>query len=266
MLIGGREFPPPGRPALIGVVNLSPESHNADSVVPDAAGAVRRAWELISAGADVIDVGGRSTHFAAPDIPWRIERERVLPAVAALKEHGFLVSIDSWDSRVVQAALAEGADLVNASDGLQSQAMMAAVGEAGRPAVAPYLRGPTPRTSPSPGGDDPLAAMLAWFERALARWDDAGLREVVLDPGVGYAHRDVSQPVRDELQRRVFAELGRLAALGRPILAPVMRKPRREFTLELIELTLDAGVAFLRTHEPALAYEALARHEATVSS
>lgn len=244
-------------PYVIGVVNLSPESHNRDSVVDDVRAAVARASWLAAEGADVIDVGGRSTHFAVPDVGWELELERVLPAVAALKDAGFVVSIDTMEGRVAEACLAAGADICNASEGLQSPDMVAAVAAAGVPAIVPYLRGPRPPESSSPSAIDPIAEMLPWFERALERLAAAGVHDVVLDPGVGYAHRDASQERRDRLQRRVFAQLERLKPLGRPVLAPVFRKRSHSFSLELIRLASSNGATFLRAHDPRLIYQAL---------
>jgi dihydropteroate synthase len=242
---------------VIGVVNVSPESHNVDSVVAGAREAVARARRLAEQGAAIIDVGGRSTHFGVEDVGWRVELRRVLPAVTALKDAGFVVSIDTTDGRVARAGLTAGADMCNASDGMQSAEMLAAVAEARVPVIVPYLTGPTPATSGSPAVDDPVGEMLPWFARTLGRLAHAGVDAVVLDPGVGYAHRGARQELRDLLQRRVFAELGRIAALGHPVLAPVFRKPLRSFSLELIRLACANGATFLRAHDPRLVYEAL---------
>jgi dihydropteroate synthase len=258
LAIGGRDFPLEAGPYVLGVLNLSPESENADSVVPDVPAAIARARSLSSAGAHIIDVGGRSTHFAATPVSCRVERDRVVPAVEGLKAEGFLVSIDSWDARTVRAALAAGADLVNDSGGFRSAAMIAAVAEGERPVIIPCLRGRSPPRSRAPGGSDPVATIARLLARAVARAEAAGVRDAILDPGIGYAHWDlVDDERRERLQRRVFSELGRLASLGRPLLAPVHRKRRRATTLELIRLAHRGGATFFRTHEPRLVYEAL---------
>ena len=121
MLIGDQRFGAGQGPYVVGVVNLSPESTNEDSVVEDAASALARAQDLAARGARIIDLGGRSSHWTARTVPWREERDRLLPAIAALKEAGFLVSVDTWDGRVARAAVREGADLVNAADGFQAR-------------------------------------------------------------------------------------------------------------------------------------------------
>ena len=256
MRIGGECFSAGDGPYVVGIVNLSPESTNKASVVEGAAGAVARARKLREAGARIIDVGAQSSHYAARMVSWRDERDRLVPAVTALKESGFIVSVDSWDARVVSAAVAAGADLVNDSDGFQSPAMITVVAEARLPVVIPFLTGPDPRAQTPLSVSDPVTAMLLWFDRTLERVMRAGLPDVVLDPGLGYAQRGVSQAERDALQRRMFSDLGRLRALGHPVLAPVFRKPERAFTLELLGMALAAGVDFLRTHDPALVFEA----------
>src|SRR6476619_6769679 len=119
MIIGGRAFESGARPHVFGVVNLSPESPNKDSIAADAIGAVERATELAQLGVSVIDVGAQSSYFDAPLLPVDQEIERLLPALRALKAAGFLVSVDTFRSEVAQAAVEEDVDVINDSDGFQ---------------------------------------------------------------------------------------------------------------------------------------------------
>jgi dihydropteroate synthase len=256
--IGDEEFRHCERPHAVGIVNLSPESPNADSVALTPADAVARARWLVACGARVIDVGARSSSYKAPDVSWRVEVARLVPAVEALKEEGFLVSIDTWSPRVARAGASAGADMINGSDGFQDPEMIAVVGESSLPVVIPFLNGPNPRDHRPIDMTDPVAAMLPWFESALERAERAGVTDVLLDPGVGYQQPGTTEAKRVRLQRRVFSELHRLRSLGRPLFAAVMRKTTPALTVELAAAAITSGVDFLRAHDPEVIWEAAA--------
>jgi dihydropteroate synthase len=99
--------------------------------------------------------------------------------------------------------------------------------------------------------------MLPWFETALERAERAGVRDVILDPGTGYAQPHLSPEAKEAFQRRVYPVLSRLRALGRPLFVALPRKPSRETTLELARMIVAAGVDFVRAHDAALASEAI---------
>ncbi len=262
MRIGDQEFPLGGGPYIVGVVNLSPESPNQDAVVQGPRGAVARARTLAAQGARIIDVGARSSHYAAALVPPEEEMARLLPAIKELKAAGFTVSVDTWEAEVVRAAARAGADLINDSDGFQDPAVIEAVAAAGLPVVIPFLNGPNPRDLRPFDTHDPLAVMLPWFERALARAARAGVRDVILDPGTGYAQPHLSPEEKEVYQRRVYPQLPRLREFGRPLLVALPRKPSRAVTLELARMIVAAGVDFLRAHDPLLAAEAIALERA----
>ncbi len=257
MRIGNQEFPPGGGPYIVGVVNLSPESPNKDAVVAGTGGAVARARALAAAGARIVDIGAQSSHFAAPLVPVERERDRLLPAIRELKAAGFIVSVDTWDAEVVRAAAAAGADLINDSDGFQDPAVIAAVAESELPVVIPFLNGPNPRVLRPFDVEDPLAAMVPWFAAALERAARAGVRDVILDPGTGYAQRHLGTAEKERFQRRVYPRLHRLRALGCPLFVALPRKASRDITLELARMIVANGADFLRAHDPALAAEAI---------
>lgn len=258
MRIGDQDFPPGGGPYIVGVVNLSPESPNQDAVVQGPPGAVARARALAAQGARIIDVGARSSHYAAELASLEEEMARLLPALRELKAAGFTVSVDTWEAEVVQAAARAGADLINDSDGFQDPKVIEAVAESELPVVIPFLNGPNPRDLRPFDTADPLAVMLPWFERALARAHEAGVRAVILDPGTGYAQPHLSPAEKEAYQRRVYPQLPRLREFGCPLLVALPRKPSRAVTLELARMIVAAGVDFLRAHDPLLAAEAIA--------
>lgn len=256
--LGGRTFAAAGRPHIVGVVNLSPESPNKDSIAADAAAAVERARRLTAEGAAVIDVGAQSSHFAAPLLPVEMEIARLDPAIRALKAAGMIVSVDTWRAPVAAAALEAGADLINDSDGFQNPAMIELLGGAGVPVILPFISGGSPHDPAPFTFHDPLASMLPFFERALERAAAAGVREIILDPGTGYVYPRVTPEEKIAYQRLVYARLDRFRALGHPLLVALPRKQDPALTRELVQMIIDNGADFVRAHEPALAAAARA--------
>lgn len=250
MRIGDRRFEQARGPFVVGIINLSPESPNRDSVVGDPAAAVARARALASDGADLIDVGGRSTNPAAPPVSWATERDRVVPAVKALKDGGFLVSVDTWDPRVALAAADVGADLINDSGGFHHPDTIALVAERALPVVIPFLNAPTPLDASLPAGPDPMQEVMLGLQAALTRARAAGVDDVLVDPGIGYEPPGVDPNDFGVYQKRMLTDLGRLVALGRPVFAAVLRRREPTATAAIARTMADAGVSFLRCHDP----------------
>ncbi|MGH2586240.1 MAG: dihydropteroate synthase [Dehalococcoidia bacterium] len=257
--IGGRAFDEADTPHILGVVNLSPESPNQDSIAHDAASALARARRLVAEGAAMIDLGAQSSHFASPILTEAVEIARLTPGVRALKDAGMLVSVDTWRPVVARAALEAGADVINNSDGFQNPAMIDLLAAAGVPIILPFISGASPHDPEPFAFDDPLAAMLPFFERALARATAAGLREIMIDPGTGYVYPQVTAEEKVVYQRVVYANLHRFQEFGYPVLVALPRKPDPALTRELVQMIVDNGADFVRAHEPAPAVHARAR-------
>ena len=108
---------------IYGVVNASPDSLNLDSIVRTPEEALARARQLLADGADGLDVGGQGSTDVAEVVPWQAEWERlehILPALATL---GVPMSVDTWRPEVLRLALQHGANVINAADGMQADAM-----------------------------------------------------------------------------------------------------------------------------------------------
>ena len=252
MMIGGRRFDAGQGPHIVGVINLSPESPNQDSVTSDASAAVARAERLAAAGATVIDLGAQSSFYDAPLLPIDEEIARLLPALKRLKAAGFLVSVDTWRAEVAQAALEAGADLLNDSDGFQDPAMIGVLSAWGGPLILPFVSGASPHDPKPFNFEDPLADIVPFFERAVERACAASLHELILDPGTGYRYPGVSAAEKERYQIKVYAALSQLRArFGYPLLVALPRKESLERTLELVRMIL-AGADFVRAHDPAI--------------
>ncbi len=209
-----------GRCLVMGVVNVTPDSFSDGGLWLEPDDAVEHGLALLADGADILDVGGESTRPGAERVPVQEELRRVLPVVKALRAHGAVVSVDTMRADVADAALAAGAHLVNdVSGGLADPQMAALVADARVPFVAMHWRGPSDRmeqlSTYADVVDDVAAELTARLEALVAA--DVDPRQVVLDPGLGFAktaHHNWS----------LLACLDRLLAVGRPLLVGASRK------------------------------------------
>ena len=235
---------------LYGVVNASPDSLNEDSIVTDADTAVARARALLADGADGIDLGGQGSTDHATVVPWQSEWERlaeVVPAIAAL---GVQLSIDTWRPEVARRALEAGATVINAADGMQSDAMWEVAADFDVPIVVPFLSGPNPREM-AHVGSDPVATMLEFFEARLGDADRYGARSrCILDPGTGFAPPDWPWEQRFVYQREVYTRLDELRSFGLPIYIAMPWKETAQHD-ELLEIVVRQRPEFGRVHYPA---------------
>lgn len=251
------------RTAVMGVVNVTPDSFSDGGrwFEPDAA--VAHGLALLAAGADLLDVGGESTRPGAARVPQDEELRRVLPVVRALAGAGAVVSIDTTRAPVAAAALAAGASVVNdVSGGLADPELPRVVAASDAVYVAMHWCGPSDVMDDLAHYDDVVASVVADLAARLEALADAGIapERVVLDPGLGFA-----KPGADNWP--LLAHLDALAALGRPLLVGASRKrflghllaapdgtpappeERDHATAAISALCAAAGVWAVRVHE-----------------
>ena len=202
---------------VMGVLNVTPDSFSDGGEWYDTDAAIAHGLSLVAAGADVVDVGGESTRPGATPIDADEELRRVRPVVRALAAEGVVVSIDTTRAHVAEAALADGASIVNdVSGGLADPSLVKVVAATGAPYVLMHSRGPA--GAPADYGDV-VADVCAELTRRLDEAVAAGVRpdRVALDPGLGFAKNAAHNLA-------LLAALPRLVALGPPLLVGASRK------------------------------------------
>lgn len=208
------------RPLVMGILNVTPDSFSDGGRFAAVDAALAQAGRMADEGADLIDVGGESTRPGAPAVPPEVQLARVLPVLRRLvRELAVPVSVDTRSAVVAEAALAEGAAIVNDVSALSDPAMARVVREAGAALVLMHMRG-TPETMQALARyDDVAAEVAAELGGALCGALEAGIDadRIVLDPGIGFA-----KTAEHNLQ--LLAQLDRLLALGRPLLVGPSRK------------------------------------------
>ncbi len=235
---------------IFGVVNASPDSLHQESIATTVEAAVARAKHLLADGADGIDIGGQGSTDIATVVPWQVEWERLAPIIPAVAALGAPVSVDTWRPEVAARALDAGADVLNAADGMQDEAMWRLVAERGCPIVVPFLSGPDPRSMSVVRGD-PIEAIRAFFDARLEEATRFGVRaSCILDPGTGFAPPAWPWEERYVYQKEVYSRLGELRGYELPLYIALPWK-RTEQHDELMEIVVRQAPEYGRAHDPA---------------
>lgn len=249
---------------LAGILNVTPDSFSDGGADADVAAAVARGVALHAAGADWVDVGGESTRPGAEAVPVDRELSRVLPVIEGLVAAGVPVSIDTRKPPVALAALAAGAQVVNDVGGLRAPGMVEAIAAAGAGVVIMHMRGTPADMQDRVAYDDVVADVRDFLGQQLAVARAAGLRDVWLDPGIGFAKTAAQNLV---LLRR----LAELQSLGAPLYVGASRKrfigavtgaedptDRLGGSIGAALMAARNGAAVLRVHDVAATRQALA--------
>ncbi len=234
---------------VMAVINLSPESRNLHTVAANLDEARAMAHRYRDWGASVIDLGGQSSHYDNPTISSEAELARLLPAVTALVGDGFLLSIDTWKPEVARACLQEGASIINDTGGLVDPAMVAVVAASSAAAVAVYVEGRNPHdVGDIDTGGDKARRTAELFRERLLTLDDAGVKDVFIDPGIALNYRG-DYEAYTRLQLEVIRESAHLHDLNRPVLIPIPRKQEFARVMAFVSLALEYEADMIRVHD-----------------
>ena len=243
----------PGRPAIMGVLNVTPNSFSDGGPFLSPLRAIARAADMIAEGADILDIGAESTRPYGDARPVGAEEEiaRLAPVLPEIVKLGSPVSIDTMKASVARWALDRGVAIVNDVWGLHRDPDMAPlVAEYGAMAIVMHNR---PRADAT---IDIMADIAAFLARSLEIAAQAGVASdrIVVDPGIGFGKTPMQSV-------EVLAKLARLLDFGRPLLVGASRKrfidslspspPERRIggSLAAHLAAAAAGAAVLRVHD-----------------
>lgn len=217
--IGGKAFAFNARPAIMGVINLSPDSWYRESVCLTSKSAIHRGKVLQAQGADIIDLGAESTLAHATRVDEAGQEGKLLPIIKALREAGVLVSVETYQPAVARACLETGTNVLNLTGTDHTEELFRMVAAHDAAVIICYVQGKNVREV----GDfdlraDPVAMMQDYFARQIEIATLQGVRKIILDPGLGFYYGNLrDSAVRVRHQMTVFLNTFRLRALGCPI-------------------------------------------------
>jgi len=207
--------------ALMGVVNVTPDSFYEGSRRRGVDEALAAALSMEAAGATIIDVGGESTRPGSAYVDEAEELARVLPVVEAIRSSSDIaISVDTRKAAVFAAALEAGADMLNDVSSLVADPAMAPLAaERAVPVVLMHMKGEPKTMQEAPFYEDCLHEVAEFLDEAAARALAAGVHKdlILLDPGIGFGKR-----LEDNLA--LLAGLDELSSLGYPLIIGVSRK------------------------------------------
>ncbi|MDP9173657.1 MAG: dihydropteroate synthase [Planctomycetota bacterium] len=209
------------RPLIMGALNATPDSFSDGGKFGTVESAAAFAEAMAASGADWIDVGGESTRPGAQPIDPREQIRRTLPVIAAIRQRlSILISIDTTQGQVAEAALDIGANIVNdISAGRDDPNMLRLCGRRGAPMVLMHMRGTPATMQENPMYADVTGEVGGFLRERFAAAVSAGIERhrVLLDPGLGFG-KTVSHNLR------LLHDTRTLAAIGQPLVVGPSRK------------------------------------------
>lgn len=207
------------RPLVMGIVNVTPDSFSDGGRHLQHDAAIAHAYQLIEAGADILDIGGESTRPGAAPVNVHEELDRVLPVIGGLRGIAVPISIDTSKPEVMRAALAAGASMVNDVNALQSKGALDVAAGSDAAVCLMHKKGDPQNMQAQPQYRNVVTEVREFLCERIAAVEAAGIERnrIVIDPGFGFG-----KSLAHNLG--LLRELGRLAELGVPVLAGLSRK------------------------------------------
>lgn len=253
MRLRGRDLVLDGRPKMVGILNVTPDSFYDGGQHQGLAAALAHARQMIDEGAAMLDIGGESTRPGHTEVPAAEEIARVVPVIEVLSATVSIpLSIDTSKAEVARAAVAAGAHLINDVHGFQRDPELARLAAEYGCGVILMHQDATFRDT----AIDPVAGVAAFLERSAGIALAAGVprSNIILDPGIGFAKTHAQNLA-------LLARLGEFRSLGFPLLLGASRKSvignvlslppdeRLEGTLATTTLAAWQDVEFIRVHD-----------------
>lgn len=254
-----------GRPLVMGVLNVTPDSFSDGGRYISVEEALRHALAMAADGADIIDVGGESTRPGAAAVSAAEELGRVIPVIEAIRrELDLPISLDSSRPEVMAAGRAAGADMLNDVRALQLPGALEMAARLDVPVCMMHMQGQPEDMQADPRYQDVVSDVCGFLSARVAAALGAGIakKSLILDPGFGFGKTL-------EHNLALLAGLPRLCELGYPVLAGLSRKSllgkllgrelpdRLPGSLALALLAAERGAAILRVHDVAPTVDAL---------
>lgn len=208
------------KPKIMGILNLTPDSFYDGGRNNNLNDALKKTEQIISEGADLIDIGAYSSRPGAEHISEETESERLIPVLRAIVSEfpDTILSIDTFRSGIAKIAVNEGAGIINdISAGSMDNEMFQTIAKLGVPYIMMHMKG-TPQTMASQNDyEDITTEVCQYFASRIEKLKSLGVNDLIVDPGFGFA-KNLEQ------NYELLANLGHLKSTGHPVLAALSRK------------------------------------------
>lgn len=256
--VRGREFLLGPKTWFMGIINITPDSFFDGGLYLEKDKAIERGLELVSEGAQIIDIGGESSRPGSDPVPPEEEISRVIPVLRAMKEKtDALISIDTTKYEVAKAALEAGVDIINDISSFRFDPRivpLVAENEAG--AILMHMKG-TPKTMQiDPFYEDLLAEVKSFLKERIEKAQAYGIKKenILIDPGIGFGKRLEDNLVLinnlsflEELDRPIMIGVSQKSFIGKILNLPPQE--RLEGTIASAVLSVLRGAHILRVHD-----------------
>jgi dihydropteroate synthase len=257
---------------LMGILNVTPDSFSDGGRFVGHDTALRQVSQMLSDGADIIDVGGESTRPGATQVSLQQELDRVLPIIELIRrEFDTVISIDTYKASVMQSAIAAGADIINDVRALQDDGAMAVAAQTGVPVCLMHMLGMPGTMQGLANYQHVTTEVLAFLQQRAQLCIEAGISssQIILDPGFGFA-KSLSH------NYQLLAEFEQMLSAGYPLLAGMSRKSMIGHLLDLdaserlagsiacATIAVIKGARIIRAHDVKETAHAIAVAEATI--
>ena len=252
-------------PIIMGIINITPDSFYKESRIQQMDGIMARTQQMITEGADIIDIGGQSTRPGSIRITAEDEAERVVPVVENIKQHfpDAIISVDTFYATVAQKAVAAGAAIINdISSGDMDPDMIETIARLQVPYICMHMKGTPDTMQQQPHYDDVVKEVLDYLILKVKTCTDAGIKDIIIDPGFGFG-KNVTHNFRllhslslfNMIERPLLVGLSRKSTISKILSVPA--EEALNGTTVLNTIALMNGAKILRVHDVKEAREAV---------
>ncbi len=249
------------KPIIMGILNVTPDSFSDGGQFSGVNAALKQAAKMLAEGADIIDVGGESTRPDSVSVTIEEQIRRVIPVIEGIREKVSVdipISMDTTQSKVAQAALDAGANIINdIAAGRDDEAILTLAAERDVPIILMHMQGTPQNMQDNPSYQVVADEVLAFLEQRIQTAVKVGVKKgnIAIDPGIGFGKRK-----QDNID--LLANLQRIVETGFPVLLGTSRKgflgricditePEELATATAVTTALGvmAGVQMFRVHD-----------------
>lgn len=246
-------------PIVMGIVNVTPDSFYTGSRLTTRYGIISKVEQMVEEGVSIVDIGGYSSRPGASEVSIEDEIQRVVPAIQAIVQSfpNLIISIDTFRSEVAEAALSNGAHIINDISGFEIDPKIIHVAaKHNAPYILMHMRG-TPQTMQGFTEYENLFKDISfYFSEKIKLLEAVGVKDIILDPGFGFS-KTIEQ------NYKLLANIEYFHFLEKPILVGISRKSMiykrinstpdsietLQRTIELNQLAIKKGAHIIRVHD-----------------